>query len=77
MLLVGEVELVKVAAPAPYANDEVRIIFGMLLSIEKALAVDGIELKLMTAEPDKALYELCRLFDTLVVSEDGVVKLKG
>ena len=77
MLLIGKVELVEVAAPAPYAYDEVGIILGVLLRVEKSVAVDRIELKLMTAKLDEGLDELCRFFDALVVAEYGIVKLKS
>ena len=76
MFLIGKVKLVEVAAPAPDTHNEVGVIFGVLLGIEQARAIDRIELKLMTAELYEGFDELCSFFDALVVAENGVVKLK-
>ena len=38
------VELGEIAAPAPNADDQVSVFFGVLLRFEKVVAVDNIEL---------------------------------
>lgn len=77
VVLIFDIQLVEVAAPAPYAHNEVRIILGVLLCIQQPLAIDGIELQLVTAEEDKAFDKHGDLFDTDVVSQYRVVDLKG
>ena len=44
MILIAFVQLHEVAAPAPYAYDQVRIVFGVFLGVQKNVAVDGVEL---------------------------------
>ena len=75
MILVSLSELAEISAPAPDANDKVRIIFGVLLRIKQAIAVYGIELKLMTAEIYKCFNELRYLFLALFISEHRIVQL--
>ena len=53
MILIIHVELVEVAAPAPYTDDKVLVILGVLLRVKQHLPVDRVKLKLMPAfEPD-------------------------
>ena len=77
MVLVADVELVEVAAPAPNAYDEVGVVFGVLLRVEQTVAVDGVELHLMSTEIDESLDEHGNLLFALVVAEDCVVNLHG
>ena len=55
MILIFDIQFVEIAAPAPDADDEIGVILGVLLCIEKHLPIDGIKLKLMSAKVDKCL----------------------
>ena len=77
MVLITYIKLVEVPAPAPNAYDEVGVIFGMLLSIEQAVAVDRVELHLMSATIDECLDQHGSFALTLLVAEHRVMDLHG
>ena len=77
VILERRIKLVEISAPTPNAHDKVGIFFGMRLGIKQNFSVDRIELQLMAAQINKALYKLRRLFYTDVVAQNAVVYLKG
>ena len=77
VVLIFNVKLVEVTAPTPDADDEVFVRLGVLLCVKKNVAVDGVELKLMSAKVDKCFYKRGYLFDAVLVAEGVVVYLHG
>lgn len=77
MVLIFLVKLYEICAPTPDTNDHIRIIFGVLLRIDKSVSVDGIELKLMSAEVNIFLDEGCNLLNALLGIEYGGVEFHG
>ena len=77
MILIYGIKLVKVSAPAPYTNDEVRIFFGIFLRVKQSVAVDRVYLYLMSASVYKSFYKRGDLFFALLVAENGIVYLYG
>lgn len=76
LVLIGGVELHKMAAPAPYAHDEVFVIFWMNACILQGFDVDGVQLKLVPAECNKGLYEGCDLENAFGIAHHGIVHFK-
>ena len=75
MILIYGVKLVEISAPAPDANDKVFMRFGIPLRLDKRLAVDGVQLKLMTSKVNKRLDQRGNLFDAVLVTEGVAVYL--
>ena len=53
------------------------MVFGMLLSIKHSFKVYGVQLKLMTASVNKALYKCANLFNAVLVSKQALVEFKS
>ena len=62
VVLVFLVKFNEITAPAPDTYDEIAVFFGMCLCIQKRIAVDGIELKLMSASASEIGDKLSELF---------------
>jgi len=77
VVLEFHIKLVEVAAPTPYTDDEIGVVFRMLLCIEKSVAVDGVELGLMTAELYECLNKRSHLFNAYIIAKHRVVDLNG
>ena len=75
VVLIFGIELVEVAAPAPYTNNEVFVCLGVLLRIEQHISVYRIKLKLMPSKVYKGLDECGDLFYSVTVAECIVVYL--
>ena len=75
MILVINVKLIEISAPTPDADDQILMILGVLLRVKQNLSVDGIELKLMTAQIDKRLDQRRNLFNSVGIAEGVVVYL--
>jgi len=73
MILVFGIELTEVSTPSPNANDQIRITFGMLLCLEQHVAVDRVELKLMSSTREKILHESRNLALSLRIAEHRIV----
>ena len=54
LVLIAFVKFDEVSAPSPHAHDEVAVALGMFLRVEKRLAVDGVDLHLVSAALDRA-----------------------
>ena len=77
MLTVNGVKLTEVSAPTPYAHDEVGIVFRMRLGIQQNVAVDGVQLELMSSALNKVAHERRYLLFAILRAEYAVVKLHG
>lgn len=75
MILIALIQLDKISAPAPDAHNQVAVVFGMLLRVQQALPIHGIQLQLMPAAPDKQLHQLGDLGNRFVLHEYAVRKL--
>lgn len=75
MVLIFNVQLIEIAAPSPNTNDQIRVVFGVRLRVEKPLAIQRIDLQLMSAEFDENFYQQRRFLYTHIVSEHAVVQL--
>ena len=73
MVLVVFVKLIKISAPTPYSDNQIRILLRMLLCINKPVAVDRIELQLVSAQFDIFLNEHGCLLYTHIISQNGIV----
>ena len=76
MFFKGAVKFVEITAPTPNADDEIFVFFGMLHCIKQYIAVDAVELQLMSAEMDERLDKCRHLGDAVAVAKDGIVDLK-
>ena len=63
MVLVTSVQFHEVTAPTPYAHNEVAVIFWMLLRIKQTLAINSVQLQLVTTAKNKQLYKLSDFVD--------------
>lgn len=77
MLLILLIQFDEVTAPTPYPDDQIPVRFRVRLRVRQHVAVDGVQLQLVTAQTDKCHYQLCTLFDFLFVTEYAVVQLHG
>ena len=75
MILIINIKLIEISAPAPDSNDKVLMILGVLLGIQQHFPIDGIKLNLMTAKVDKRLYKSSNLLYAVGISEGIVVNL--
>ena len=75
VILILRVKLTEISAPAPYSYDKIGMILRVSLCLEQSVSVDGVDLKLMSAKLNKRLDELRHLLFSLLVTENGIVKL--
>ena len=75
VILIRLIELAEIAAPAPDAHYEIAVGIGVSLRIKKNVAVDGIQLKLMTSEINERLHKQSNLTYALGIAKNVVVKL--
>ena len=73
MVLKAFVKLIKISAPAPNPDYEIRILFRVPLRIDKPVTVDGIELQLVPAKFDVFLHEHSDLLYTYIIPQNGIV----
>ena len=69
MILILNIKLVEIPAPAPNADDKIFMILGMLLRVEQNLSVYRIQLKLMASKVDKRLYQSRHFFYAVGISK--------
>ena len=77
MILKDHIKLVEIAAPSPYPDNEVGILFRMLLCIQQTVTVDGINLDLMTAQVNEGFDELCNFAFPVIITEYGIMNFDG
>ena len=53
VILIRFIEFAEVSRPSPNTDDEVLVIFGMLLGVKEYFTVYGVELELMSSESDE------------------------
>ena len=70
MILIADVEIDKISAPAPYSHNEIFVVFGVLFGIEQGLAVDGVELQLMPTKIDKRSNKCRHLPNAVLVAKN-------
>ena len=76
MILEGLVKLYEIRAPSPDADDETFVFFGMCLGVEEGIAVDGVELELMTAALDEIADEGSNLRAVFIGGEQSGIKFE-
>ena len=76
MILIRLRQFVEIATPAPDADNKVLMILRVLLRVQQHFPIDGVQLKLMTAQIDKRLYKGGNLSNTVWISEGVVVDLQ-
>ena len=77
MILITLVELYEIAAPTPNANNKVAVKLRVSLRLEQLIAVESVELQLMTSETDVRADKHSQLLDGLLIAEDAVIQLDG
>ena len=77
MVLVTFIQFYEISAPAPYSDDQITVIFRMLLCVQKLFPVDCIDLHLMAAKVNEGFYKLCSLLDAFLIAEHGICQLNG
>ena len=77
VVLIDLVQLDEVAAPAPDAHDEVAVILRVLLRVKEPVAVDGVDLHLVSTHVHEALDEHGAFADGVLIAEHGVGQLDG
>ena len=75
MILIIYVKLVEITTPAPDADNKVLMILGMLLRVQQHFSVDGVQLKLMSAQINKRLDKGGNLSNAFGISEGVVMDL--
>ena len=76
LILERLIELDKVAAPAPNANDQISVGVRALLRGKKVVAVHGVELELMSAAKDEQPDERGDFFNAVRRAKDGIVQFE-
>ena len=77
VILVFPVQLDKIAAPTPDPNDEIPVLLRVVLGVQEAVPVYGVDLDLVSAQEDVGADQRRHLGNTVRRAEEGVVKLDG
>ncbi len=75
MILITLVELHEVAAPTPYAYNQIAVELRVCLRIEQTISIERIELQLMTSKANVRADKHRQLLNSLLVAEDTLIQL--